>query len=316
LQEMIKDMDNKILKKVGFGVLMFLCLTPLVSSPIALVMGFLFTCFLGNPFAKYNHQATNWLLKVSVIGLGFGMNMGHAVDAGKQGFELTIFTIGSIILLGVILGRVLKINSKTRHLLSSGTAICGGSAIAAVAPVVNASEKDMSVALGVIFGLNAIALILFPLIGHTLHLSQYEFGLWSALAIQDTSSVIGAASAYGKEALQIATTVKLARALWIVPVALISAFVFKSKSKKIKIPWFIGLFILAMLLNTYVNLPDLFTSSIVYASRALLVLTLFLVGAGMSIAQIKAVGWKPLILGISLWVFVSVISLLIILHIA
>ncbi len=301
-------------KKAGFVGLMLLSLTPVVTAPLALVMGFLFVWFFGNPLEKFSFKVTHWLLKISVVGLGFGMNMQQAIAGGKEGFEMTIFAICSILLLGFILGKLLKLNKKTTHLLSSGTAICGGSAIAAVAPVVNASQKDMSVALGTIFTLNAIALILFPIVGHAFHLSQYQFGLWSALAIQDTSSVIGAAASYGKEALRIATTVKLARALWIIPVAVITSFVFKNKGKKVKLPWFIGLFILAVLLNTYFKLPLSFTSAVTYGSKALLVLTLFLVGSGLSISQVKAVGWRPLLLGLSLWIFISVISLCVIIH--
>jgi len=302
------------LRKAGFIALMILCLTHLVNAPMALLMGFLYACFLGNPFIKHNHIATKWLLKISVVGLGFGMNIGHAFEAGKQGFELTVISIFSILLLGLLLGKFLKINPRTTHLISSGTAICGGSAIAAVAPVVEASEKDMSVSLGTIFALNSIALILFPIIGHSLHLSQHQFGLWSAIAIQDTSSVVGAASAYGKEALNLAITVKLARALWIVPVAVVSTFVFKSKSNRIPIPWFIGLFILAMTANSFFTIPPLLTGGITELSKALLVLTLFLIGSGLSFSKLKAVGWKPLVLGVLLWAFISIVSLYIIMH--
>lgn len=306
--------QNDLLKKIAFVSVMILCATPLVSPPIALVLGFLFSYFIGHPFIHLNHKATNWLLKIAVVGLGFGMNIYSALQVGKEGFKLTFFSIMAILTLGIILGRLLKISPKTSHLVSSGTAICGGSAIAAIAPVVEASEKDMSVSLGTVFALNSIALILFPLIGHYLGLSQYQFGLWSAIAIQDTSSVVGAAASYGKEALGIATTVKLARALWIIPVALISAFIFKSKSKKISIPWFIGLFILAMLMNTYFPLPRIFTHYITISSKSVLVVTLFLIGAGLSVEKIKAVGWKPFALGVMLWLFISVSSLFVIEH--
>ncbi|MGH2643299.1 MAG: YeiH family protein, partial [Chitinophagaceae bacterium] len=207
---------KELLKKIAFVIVLVLCATPYINAPIALVLGFLFSCFIGHPFSQYNHKATNWLLKIAVVGLGFGMNFYSAMQVGKEGLKITFFSICAILILGIILGKILKINSKTVHLVSSGTAICGGSAIAAIAPVVQASEKDMSVALGTVFALNSIALILFPIIGHSLNLSQYQFGLWSAIAIQDTSSVVGAAASYGKEALSIATTVKLARALWII----------------------------------------------------------------------------------------------------
>ncbi len=305
---------NIFLKKGVFVFLMILCLTPVVNAPIALLAGFLFAARWGHPFIEYNHKATNWLLKTSVVGLGFGMNIEQALQSGEQGFELTVFSICAILLLGTFLGRVFKINARTTHLVSSGTAICGGSAIAAIAPVVNAGEKDMSVALGTVFALNSIALIIFPAIGHALDLSQYQFGLWSAIAIQDTSSVVGAASAYGKEALLVATTVKLARALWIVPVALITMLFFKNKNKRIAIPWFIGLFVLAMLANSYFPLSHWLTTGITRVAKSLLVLTLFLIGAGLSIEKIKAVGWRPLLLGILLWGFISVASLWVILQ--
>lgn len=301
-------------KKIAFIAVLSLCATPFISAPIALVLGFLFSHFIGHPFEHLNHKATNWLLKTAVVGLGFGMNFYSAMQVGTEGFKLTFFSIGSILVLGIILGKFLHINAKTTHLVSSGTAICGGSAIAAIAPVVQATEKDMSVALGTVFALNSIALIIFPIIGHSFNLSQYQFGLWSAIAIQDTSSVVGAAAAYGKEALAIATTVKLARALWIIPVALISIFVFKSKSKKINIPWFIGLFILAMLLNTFLPLPTVITHGIRSVSEAVLVVTLFLIGSGLSVEKIKAVGWKPLVLGVALWAFISIVSLYAIVH--
>ncbi len=303
-----------ILKKTAFVLLMMGCLTPVISAPIALLAGFLFAACWGHPFLKYNHKATNWLLKAAVVGLGFGMNVGQALQSGERGFELTVFSICAILLLGTFLGRVFKINARTTHLVSSGTAICGGSAIAAIAPVVNAGEKDMSVALGTVFALNSIALIIFPIIGHALNLSQYQFGLWSAIAIQDTSSVVGAASAYGKEALLIATTVKLARTLWIVPVAVVTMLFFRNKKKKIAIPWFIGLFIVAMLVNSCFPIAPWLTTGITRVSKALLVLTLFLIGASLSIEKIKAVGWRPLLLGLLLWGFISVASLWVILQ--
>ncbi len=215
---------------------------------------------------------------------------------------------------GLLLGRFFHIERNLSILLTSGTAICGGSAIAAVAPAVDASEKEISVSLGVVFLLNAVALVLFPFLGNLLGLTQHQFGLWSAIAIHDTSSVVGAASAYGNEALEVATTVKLARALWIIPVSLLSAFLFKSKGKKISIPWFILFFILAMLANSYLPGVSTLAPAITTVSKAALVVTLFLIGAGLSVEKIKSVGWKPLILGVILWITVSVFSLLVILN--
>lgn len=303
-----------MLQKVLFVFAILLCLTPFVSSPVALVGGFVFVYLFGHPFPELNHKAVNILLKVAVVGLGFGMNITETLAAGQDGFLLTVFSILLTLVLGYLLGKQLGMDKKTSHLLSSGTAICGGSAIAAVAPVINATEKDMSVSLGVVFLLNSIALVLFPIIGHLLELTQHQFGLWSAIAIHDTSSVVGAAYAYGDEALKIATTVKLARALWIIPLSLVSLYLFKGEGKSIKIPWFIFLFILAIILNSYLPLPLLLTTGITTISKSLLVLTLFLIGAGLSVEKIKSAGWKSMILGLSLWVFISIASLLVIVN--
>lgn len=296
--------------KVLFIIVMVLCISGYVSSPFALVGGFFFTYFLGHPFLTLNSKAVKWLLKIAVVGLGFGMNLAETVNAGKDGFLLTVISISLTLILGYFLGKLLKMDRKGSHLISSGTAICGGSAIAAVAPVINASEKDISISLGVIFLLNSIALIVFPPLGHLFGLSQHQFGLWCAIAIHDTSSVVGAAYTFGDEALKVATTVKLARALWIIPLSLLSVFLFKGKGKNVSIPYFIFLFILAIIMNSYLPIPDMITEGITSISKSLLVLTLFLIGAGLSIDKIKSAGWKSMILGISLWVFISVTSIL------
>lgn len=306
------DNHKNTLIKVLFILIMVLCISGYVSSPVALVGGFLFSYFLGHPFLSLNSKAVNWLLKIAVVGLGFGMNLIETINAGKDGFILTVFSIAATLVLGFFLGKLLKMDRKGSHLISSGTAICGGSAIAAVSPVINASEKDISISLGVIFLLNSIALIVFPPLGHLFDLSQHQFGLWCAIAIHDTSSVVGAAYTFGDEALKVATTVKLARALWIIPLSLLSVFLFKGKGKSIKIPYFIFLFILAIILNSYLPIPDEITGGITRISKSLLVLTLFLIGAGLSVDKIKSAGWKPMILGVSLWIFISVSSILVI----
>lgn len=303
---------NDTLIKVLFILCMVLCILGYVNSPTALVGGFIFTYFLGHPFLTLNSKSVNWLLKIAVVGLGFGMNLKETLSAGKEGFLLTVFSISITLILGYFLGRLLKMNRKTSHLISSGTAICGGSAIAAVSPIINASEKDISISLGVIFLLNSIALLIFPPIGHLLELNQHQFGLWCAIAIHDTSSVVGAAYTFGEEALKVATTVKLARALWIIPLSLLSVFLFKGKGKSVKIPYFIFLFILAIILNSYLAIPEVLTNGITSISKSLLVLTLFLIGAGLSLEKIKSAGWKPMILGVSLWVFISVSALFVI----
>ncbi|MEW5844355.1 MAG: putative sulfate exporter family transporter [Bacteroidota bacterium] len=301
--------NNKSIRVVILVTALVISATPFVNPPIALLLGFLFAQFIGHPFIHLNHKATNILLKTSVVGLGFGMNLSAAIHAGHDGFLLTVASIFTTLTLGYLIGRSLKIAQKTSHLVASGTAICGGSAIAAVGPMVDASEKDMSVALGTVFLLNSIALLIFPPIGHFFKLTQHQFGLWSAIAIHDTSSVVGAASTYGQEALQTATTVKLARALWIIPVALLTALAFKSKNRKIKLPWFIGLFILAMLFNTYMPVFGSSFKFISDISKTGLTVTLFLIGADLSFEKIKSVGWKPLALGVALWIFISVVSL-------
>ena len=301
---------NSTIIKVAFILCMVLCILGYVSSPVALVGGFLFAFFLGHPFIALNSSAVNWLLKIAVVGLGFGMNLNETLAAGKDGFLLTVFSISVTLVLGYFLGRLLKMNKNSSHLISSGTAICGGSAIAAVAPVIRASEKDISISLGVIFLLNSIALIVFPPLGLWLDLTQHQFGLWCAIAIHDTSSVVGAAYTFGEEALKVATTVKLARALWIIPLSVLSVFLFKGKGKSVKVPYFIFLFILAIILNSYLPIPEALTTGITRVSKSLLVLTLFLIGAGLSLEKIKSAGWKPMILGVSLWVFISVSALL------
>ena len=279
-----------------------------------MLLGLVVANLSGHPFLELNHKATNILLQLSVIGLGFGMNVNSALSAGKEGFIFTVASIFSTLILGFFIGKWLKIEKKTSHLISCGTAICGGSAIAAIAPVIQSDEKQTSVALGVIFILNSIALFLFPAIGHWLNLSQQDFGLWCAIAIHDTSSVVGAANKYGAEALQIATTVKLARALWIIPIALLTSVLFKNKSSKVKIPYFIGLFILAMLLNTYIPQTAIVAPYLVNLAKIGLTLTLFLIGAGLNFNVLKSVGLKPLFQGVLLWVFIGTAALLSIMY--
>ena len=218
-----------------------------VTPPVALFLGLIFALSSGQAHPKFNKKVSKYLLQYSVVGLGFGMNLQASLASGKEGMEFTVISVVGTMLIGWFIGRkFLKVDRDTSYLISSGTAICGGSAIAAVGPVLRAKDTEMSVALGTIFILNAIALFIFPVIGHALDMSQQEFGTWAAIAIHDTSSVVGAGAAYGEEALQIATTIKLTRALWIIPLALITSFVFKSKGQKISIPWFIFFFILAM----------------------------------------------------------------------
>ncbi len=305
---------NTRYQQIIFISLILVCLSNFISPPIALLLGLIIANFFGHPFLHLNHKIINLLLQFSVVGLGFGMNVNSALAAGKDGFLFTVASIFSTIILGYFLGKWLKIEKKTSHLISCGTAICGGSAIAAIAPLIKSDEKQTSVALGVIFILNSIALFLFPAIGHWFNLSQREFGLWCAIAIHDTSSVVGAANKFGPEALQIATTVKLARALWIIPVALLTATLFKNKTTKVKIPYFIGLFVLAMMLNTFLPQTAIISPFIVTIAKIGLTVTLFLIGAGLSGNVLKSVGIKPLVQGILLWVVIAAAALLSILY--
>jgi uncharacterized integral membrane protein (TIGR00698 family) len=298
-------------QKIVFYLLIFVCLTPFASPPIALTMGIILAFAIGNPFKEQTAKITKILLQASVVLLGFGMNLNAVYQAGKDGILFTIATIFGTLIIGFLFGKLLKVEEKTSNLISSGTAICGGSAIAAVAPAIEADSEQISVSLGTIFILNSIALLVFPTIGHYLNLSQNQFGIWSAIAIHDTSSVVGASQSYGTEALAIATTVKLARALWIAPVALMFSFFYRSSNSKITVPWFIFLFLLATVARTYLPseiLPSVY-DSLVMLAKAGLTITLFLIGASLSRETLKKVGIKPLIQGVLLWVLISLVSL-------
>ncbi|WP_027124394.1 YeiH family protein [Gelidibacter mesophilus] len=299
-----------ILSKSIFIILILIALFGFLNSPVALLLGFLFTLIFSNPFINQSQKAIHLLLKIAVVGLGFGMVLKETLRTSKDGFGLTFYSIILTVSLGLILTKILKLDKKLGHLVTSGTSICGGSAIAAISPVIKADGKTISLALGIVFLLNAIALFIFPAVGHVLNLSQHQFGLWCAIAIHDTSSVVGAAMGYGNEALRIATTVKLSRTLWIIPLSIFSMFLFKTKGEKVRIPYFILLFILAIIINSYNVLPTIITTNIVLISKRLLVVTLFLVGSTISITDLKEIGSRPILLAISLWIFISIFSLL------
>lgn len=288
------------------------CTMPFIDTPIALLLGILLAQTVKHPFHSTSKKLTHWLLQASVVGLGFGMNAAQAFQIGKQGLWLTIFSISITLSIGLIIGRFLKVEKNTSYLISTGTAICGGSAIAAVSTIARSNEKQISTALGTVFILNSVALLLFPWIGHLFHLSQHQFGVWAAIAIHDTSSVVGAAQKYGAQALQTATTIKLERALWIIPFSVLSVFLFKSESKKVKIPWFIFLFVIAMLVNSFLPAIHPVSSVIVNASKIGLKITLFLIGSGLTKELLKSVGLKPMFQGVMLWLFISVVSLTVI----
>ena len=286
-----------------------------VTPPVSLFLGLVFALLCGQAYPKFNKKVSKKLLQNSVVGLGFGMNLHASLASGKEGMLFTVISVVGTMLIGMFIGRkLLKVNRDTSYLISSGTAICGGSAIAAVGPVIKAKDSDMSVALATIFVLNAIALFVFPVLGQWLGLTQQEFGTWAAIAIHDTSSVVGAGAAYGEEALQVATTIKLTRALWIIPLALVTSFIFKSEGRKVSIPWFILWFIVAILINTYVldGVPQV-GKAISGLARKGLIITMFFIGASLSADVLKSVGVKPLVQGVLLWLVISVGSLVYIL---
>lgn len=306
-------LDKDLLRKILFFLLVVFCISPFASSPVALALGIGFTIIIGNPYEQKVHKYIHLLLQISIVGLGFGLQLDEAMKAGREGITLTIMSITTVMVLGYFLGKFLKIERPLSYLISVGTAICGGSAIAAVTPIIKPDTKQISLALAIVFTLNSIALFIYPPIGHLLHMTQEQFGLWCAIGIHDTSSVVGAANKYGDIALKVATTVKLSRALWIIPMSLLTMVLFKTKGAKIKIPWFIGYFIIAILLHTYFPIFEGFSHIATTAAKSGLNLTLFFIGSTISIQTLKTISWKPLFLAVVLWVIISVGSLLMIL---
>jgi uncharacterized integral membrane protein (TIGR00698 family) len=292
---------------------------PPVTPATALAAGALLALTAGNPVPKLSASAGQWLLQAAVVGLGFGMPLTAVIAAGRSGVGYTVAGVATAIILGLLLGRWLKVEGQTSVLITAGTSICGGSAIAAVGPAIGARAEAMGVSLATVFVLNAVALYLFPAIGHWLHLSQHQFAIWAAVAIHDTSSVVGAAAGYGPVALEQATVLKLARALWILPMTLVAAAVarrrdpLRSGSSRLPIPWFIGLFVLATVSRSI--LPATAAPALdaaVRVARWMLVLTLFLIGAGLTRATLRSVGTRPLVQGLILWIAVASLSLLVV----
>jgi len=307
------------LPKILFVLALALSFTGIVSPPIALSVGILFGLSFKHPYISESRGIARTLLQSSVVALGFGMNLEEVLKAGRSGFLYTALGISFALLAGLALGKLFEVRGNSSFLITAGTAICGGSAIAAIGPILQADEEEMAVSLGTIFILNSIALLIFPPIGNALRLSQSQFGLWAALAIHDTSSVVGAATKYGPQALVIGTTVKLARALWIVPLALVTAAAKHKRSQKIpasgdsrpriQFPWFIAFFVLAAVLNTYFPTFEHPAHGLFTLGRLGLTATLFLIGSGISRATLKEVGWRPLLLGVLLWLAVGITSL-------
>jgi len=298
-----------LVRQFFFVLVLAVCFTGFLSPPVALTIGILFGLLLETPFPDQSRVGARLLLQFSVVALGFGMNLHEVLKAGRSGFVYTAVGIAFGFAVGLVLARWLVIGGHCGYLITAGTAICGGSAIAAVGPILRADAEEMAVSLGAVFALNSVALFIFPPLGHWLKLTQIQFGLWAALAIHDTSSVVGAASRYGAEALLIGTTVKLARALWIVPLALATAAIKRSKTK-IVFPWFILFFSLASLLNTLVPAMARYGHGLFQAGRLGLTATLFLIGSGISRETLRQVGWRPMALAIVLWIVVGTLSLL------
>ena len=293
-----------------FAAILFFCFTPYASPPIALALGLLTALTIGHPCIQYNGILTKYLLQVSVAGLGFGMNVTEVVAAGKTGILLTAISISATLAIGYFLGKRLAVNRNTSCLISVGTAICGGSAIAAVAPLINAREEEISVSMGTVFILNSVALFLFPPAGHLLGMTSAQFGSWAAIAIHDTSSVVGAAERFGPEALKTAAVIKLTRALWILPLTIAATVIFKHRVSKVRLPLFIFAFILASLVATLLPAYGPVYASLARMARTGLTVTLFLIGAGLSKDCLRTVGLKPVLFGALLWAIVLTASLL------
>lgn len=299
---------NPILLNLIYVVFIGLCFLPFMSSAIALLVGIGFS-LLGlqnKAFSKYKSQ----VLQIAIVLMGFGMNLNQVIETSKSGFMITIVSVFATFALGILLGKFLKIDEKLSVLIASGTAICGGSAIAAIAPILDAEDNQISFSLVVVFVLNAVALFIFPSIGHYFEMSEIAFGNWAAIAIHDTSSVVGAGAAYGPIALETATIVKLTRSLWIIPLSFVVAFIYsRGKGNKISIPWFILYFVLAIIIAHFLPQFSGIFSDVSFVGKRIMIVALFLIGTNLSIAEVKKIGPKSFIQGILLWIAVSVVSL-------
>ncbi|MBQ4847668.1 putative sulfate exporter family transporter [Pseudoalteromonas sp. MMG005] len=295
----------------SFLLLFIASFTSFVGPALALAMGMLFTWCWGNPMEAWSSKVSKWMLKVAVIGLGFNVNIYDVLEVGRSSIVLTIVSITAIIGLGEILTQLFRLNKNTGILISFGTAICGGSAIAAMAPVIKAKEHEIAVALAVVFLLNAVGLIIFPLIGHYFVLSEQQFAVWAALAIHDTSSVVAAAATFSPLAVGIATTIKLTRAMWIIPYTALAGVFWKSEEKA-NIPLFIFGFLIAALCNTWFEQFEVVWQSVYSGAKHILVATLFLIGAGVSRKVLIETGWRPFAMAMILWIIVSSVLLLLI----
>lgn len=300
------------MKKTVFILLLCLSAVPCVTAPVALFAGLAFALVAGGAFPAFTKRASKILLQMAVVGIGFGMDFRSALASGASGMAFTVVSVAFVMLLGWVLGRLMGVERKVSYLISSGTAICGGSAIAAVAPIVKADDSQISVSLGTVFVLNALALFVFPPLGHALGLNEVQFGEWAAIAIHDTSSVVGAGVAYGDQALQTATLIKCTRALWIMPLAFVTTLIVRDKGSKVAVPWFIVMFVAAMAANTFMPASEGWSAcsrAVVAVAKQAMCVTLFLVGSTLSFPALRRVGWRPLAQGVVLWAFTAAVSL-------
>lgn len=298
---------QKVLGKL-FYIIPVCCLFPFFSAPLALFLGILLAFFYRGEEVIKTSKLTKYLLQASIVCMGFSMSVQEVVKTGKTGFMITIVSVLVTVFAGILLGRILKVGKNTTMLISSGTAICGGSAIAAVAPVLGAKNNEISFSLAVIFVLNAVGLFIFPAIGHLLQMDQTHFGYWAAIAIHDTSSVVGACSAYGEQALHVGTTVKLTRTLWIIPLALCIAIFNKKSTSKISIPWFIFLFVVAIIIGNYIPGMAETNGHLSWLGKKGMMVSLFFIGASINIKEVKKTGVNTFMLGILLWIIIAVLS--------
>ena len=301
-------MTAHAVQKIGFVLILIACALPSISTAHALVAGILFSLLFENPWPEKTAIWSRTLLQVSVVGLGFGLSATEVWQVGKSSVVYTVVGIAMTLVVGILIGRWCNAGRNTSILIAVGTAICGGSAIAAMAPVIRSEDDETAIALATVFTLNAVALLLFPLAGHYLGLSQQQFGLWAGLAIHDTSSVVGAASSYGSEALAVGATVKLTRAMWIAPVVMAAALVLKSEQKA-RVPLFIIGFMVAAGITTLAPHYKGLWSAVAALARQGLVVTLFLVGAGLTKKVLRHVGFRPMLQGLTLWLLVSGLTL-------
>ena len=309
-------LPSALLQKTFFIAFVLLILfTSLLNSAMALVAGLVVGLLLGNPFRHHTVKGAKLLLQAAMVGMGFGIDLHQVAETGLIGMVYTFVSLAATMLVGLLLGKLFLTPPRLTHLVSSGTSICGASAIAAVAPAIKANDEEITVALGIVFILNALALFVFPPVGHLLQLTQEQFGIWAGIAIHDTSSVVGAAARFGDESILIATTVKLTRALWIVPLVLVSGLMYKTGERKLSIPLFIVLFVLASVISTFIPAVANLSPEIIAIAKKLMLLSLFFIGANISLRALKSISPKPFWQGLLLWLFVSITSLAIIYYV-